>query len=110
MKIRQVGEKRINVHEKQGMQIHIHKKDEETAHDHVGGKAGTSENKLRHRNHSVTKEKKERFWGRQLFRVAGYESTKKVADQMDGGEEVQQASMLMYETSRPLMSVANRGN
>lgn len=90
MNIRQVGEKHIDIHQKKGIRFKVRKKDVEPTKDHARDK--------------------KRFWGRQLFKAAGYESAKKVADQMDGGEEVQQASMLMYEVSRPLTSVANRSN
>ena len=44
-----------------------------------------------------------------LLKAAEIKGTKTAAQQIDGGEEVQQASMLAYESLRPVSTVTSKG-
>lgn len=130
MKIKKVDDKPMVIHTKQKAKIHTHepkqasikgsniytvdrdpmkKKGSEgiyrksTVHKvSKDGKLAMLRNSMKNANQSIKV-------NNHSLRNAGMVGGKVATDQIDGGQEIQQASMIMYEASRPVTGTASRG-
>ena len=98
----------MDIHTKKKMQIHEYKNVKCEADN------AASEERIKHRRANFegsTREqkKKSRSNTKNLLKAAETGSTKVVSEQMEGGEELHQASMLAYEALRPVSAVTGKG-
>lgn len=111
MNIKKVDDKPMDIHTKKKMRIHKYRRvkpearsnhrnasaEEAVKHHRTGSKKAKLEQK---KSHSNTK---------RLLKAAEAETTKAASEQLEGGEEVHQASMLAYEALRPLSAANGKG-
>lgn len=111
MNIKKVDDKPMVIHTKKEMRIHKYRRvkleagsDHRNASSEEGGKhcrTGSKKTKLEQKkSHSNTKS---------LIKAAEVETTKAVSEQLEGGEEVHQASLLAYEVLRPVSAATGKG-
>ena len=112
MNIKKVDDKPMVIHTKKKRQIHKYRRvkleagsdhrntsaEEDVKHRRTGSKKAKLEQKKK--SHSNTK---------RLIKAAEAETTKAASEQLEGGEEVHQASMLAYETLRPVSAATGKG-
>ena len=112
MNIKKVDDKPMDIHTKKEMRIHKYRRvkpdagsdhrntsaEEEVKHRRTGSKKAKLEQKKK--SHSNTK---------RLLKAAEVETTKAASEQLEGGEEVHQASMLAYEALRPVSAATGKG-
>lgn len=130
MKIKKVDEKPMVIHTKQKAKIHRHEPKKATIKgsniytvDRDPRKKKTVEGTYRKSTvHRVTKENRFMKLRKNMkeanksikvnnhsLRNAGMVAGKVTTDQMEGGQELQQSSMIMYEASRPVTNAASQG-
>lgn len=130
MKIKKVDDKPMVIHTKQKAKIHMHKPKQASIKgsniytvDRDPTKKKTAEGTYRKSTvHQVSKEgrfaklRKNVKESNQSIKVnnhslrnAGMVGGKAATDQIEGGEELQQSAMIMYEASRPVIGTASRG-
>ena len=112
MNIKKVDDKPMDIHTKKEMRIHKYRSVKlEAGSDHRN--ASAEEVVTHHRTGSkkakLAQKKKSRGNTRRLIKAAEAETTKAALEQLEGGEEVHQASMLAYETLRPVSAAAGKG-
>ena len=103
MKIKKVDDKPMVIHTKQKTKLHTHEKKSikpitparETGFSRFRQSMRNSAKSIKVNNNSL--------------RNAGMVGGKTVTDQLEGGEELQQSAMIMYEASRPVTGTASRG-
>ena len=112
MNIKKVDDKPMDIHTKKKMRIHKYRHvKHEAGSDH---RNASTEEGGKHRRTGLEKakgvqKKKSRSNIRRLIKVAEAETTKAASEQLEGGEEVHQASMLAYETLRPVSAATGKG-
>ncbi len=130
LKIKKVDDKPMVIHTKQKAKIHTHKPKQTsikgsniyTVERDPTKKSTGSGNYRKSTVHQVQKEgliskyRKNIKQSSQSIKVkdsslrnAGMVGAKVATDQLEGGQELQQASMIMYETSKPVTGTASRG-
>ena len=109
MNIKKVDDKPMDIHTKKKMRIHKSVK-HEAGSDHRNASA---EKGIKHRRTgsegSKGKQKKKFRNTKRFIKAAEVETTKAASEQLEGGEEVHQASLLAYEALRPVSAAAGKG-
>ncbi len=112
MNIKDVDDKPMDIHTKKKMWIHKYRRVKpEAGSDHRNTSA---DEEVKHRRTGskkakVKQKKKSRGNTKSLIKAAEIETTKAASKQLEGGEEVHQASMLAYETLRPVSAATGKG-
>lgn len=112
MNIKKVDDKPMDIHTKKKMRIHKHRSAKhEVSND---GRNASAEKGIKHSltgaEGSKGKQKnKFRSNTKSFIKAAEVETTKAASEQLEGGEEVHQASMLTYEALRPVSAAAGKG-
>ena len=130
MKIKKVDDKPMVIHTKQKAKLHTHEPKQASIKEsniytvvHDPTKKNTAKGNYRKSTvHQVQKERLFSKYRKQMkqsnqsikvkdnsLRNAGMVGGKVMIDQMEGGQEIQQASMIMYEASKPVTGTASRG-
>lgn len=112
MNIKKVDDKPMDIHTKKEMRIHKYRRVKpEAGSDHRNTSA---EEEVKHRRAGSKKakleqKKKSRSNTKRLIKAAEIETTKAASEQLEGGEEVHQASMMAYEALRPVSAATGKG-
>lgn len=130
MKIKKVDDKPMVIHTKQKTKLHTHEPKQATI---KGSNIYTVErdptkkqvDNTKHRRSTVHQVQKEGMFSKYRKQVqqanqsvkvkntslrnAGMTGVKVMTDQIEGGQEIQQSAMIMYEASKPVTGTASRG-
>ena len=116
MNIKKAAEKPMDIHLKKEMKIHQHKSVEHTAENDKcntsaerGNNSGLQHRRTGAESTKAMPKKKNTHNTNRLKKAAEIETTKTVSEQLEGGEEVHQASMLAYEVFRPVVATTGKG-
>lgn len=112
MNIKKVVDKPMDIHTKKGMRIHKYRRVKPQAGSDHRNTSAEEEVKHRRTGSKIAKleqKKKSRSNTKRLIKAAEVETTKAASEQLEGGEEVHQASMLAYEALRPVSAATGKG-
>ena len=112
MNIKKVDDKSMDIHTKKEMRIHKYrhvKPEAGSDHRNASAEEGAKHYRTGSKKAKLEQKKKSRGNTRRLIKAAEAETTKAASEQLEGGEEVHQASMLAYETLRPVSAATGKG-
>lgn len=112
MNIKKVDDKPMVIHTKKEMRIDKYRSVKQGAgsdHRNASSEEGVKHCRTGSKKAKVVQKKKSRSKTKRLIKAAEVETTKAATEQLEGGEEVHQASMLAYETLRPISSATGKG-
>ena len=110
MNIKKVDDKPMDIHTKKKMSIHKSVKHEAGSdHRNTSAEKGIKHRRTGAEGSKGKQKKKFRSNTKSFIKAAEVETTKAASEQLEGGEEVHQASMLTYEALRPVSAAAGKG-